>query len=191
MDKPTNADFYPGEYSKTWVFTPRREPLAILNALRAGSMFTVLGDLIDRLELSALAGSRAARMGSNLLLSRAGEDVDVKVRVRVPAKPNFGGRALRLHHIDVIAGDIVGPATDRDGITNPTTRVVAQVSAGEMTREGLYLSFSRRFRSVRKPFYVRLRGTNTDVEAPRMDTPNVDPWSDLWFYSNPVFVRVP
>jgi len=142
----------------------------------------VLGDLIDRLELWATDGSRAARMGSNLVLQRAGEDVAVNVRVRVPTAPNFGGRIPRLRHIDVIVGDILGPASDRDSLTNPTARVVAQVPASEMEREGRHLSFTRRFPSVRKPFYVRLRGTNTDVEAPRVDTLQTDPWSDLWFY---------
>ena len=154
-------------------------------------MFTVLGDLIDRLEFSARTKSKAAPMGDTLVLDTAGEDVEVTVRVRVPDKPNRAAQRPKLHHIDLIAGDILGPATDRDAMSNPTTRLVAQFPAGRARREGPFLVFRYRFPRVTRSFYVRLRGTNTDVDAPRMDTVTVDPWNDLWFYSNPVFVRVP
>ncbi len=51
------------------------------------------------------------------------------------------------------------------------------------------------FRDVRGPFYVRLRGTDGMRTAPgsiepAMDGPRDDPWSDLWFYANPVFIDV-
>lgn len=191
VEKSDNPDFYPGEYAKTWVYAPSGDPNAILDAMRSGSMFTVLGDLIDRLELWATDGSRSARMGSDLVLDRRGADVEFRLRLRVPRRPNFGGRVPRLHHVDLIVGDILGPAANRDAVTNPTTRVLMQVPAADLKREGEYLTFRHRFRSVDKPFYVRLRGTNTDVPAPRVDPLDVDPWEDLWFYSNPVFIRVP
>ncbi len=38
--------------------------------------------------------------------------------------------------------------------------------------------------------YIRVRGTSTQDTAPRMDTPGEDPWADLWFYSNPIFIEV-
>jgi hypothetical protein len=189
MEKNTNVDFYPGEYSKTWVFAARREPLAILDALRSGSMFTVLGDLIDRLELTARNSRRAVPMGGTLLSER-GEDITVTVRIRVPSRPNFGGLRPALHHIDLIAGDVLGPAADRDAMTNPTTKVVAQMPASEARREGDFLTFRYRFPQARQSFYVRVRGTNLNVDAPRMDTPNIYPWDNLWFYSNPIQVRL-
>ncbi|MEU0351466.1 hypothetical protein ABZ302_32265 [Streptomyces sp. NPDC006237] len=37
--------------------------------------------------------------------------------------------------------------------------------------------------------YARVRGTNTD-EAEPLDDGLESPWDDLWFYSNPVFVKV-
>ncbi len=55
------------------------------------------------------------------------------------------------------------------------------------------------FRKVEQDFYIRLRGTNNQYRSktPRMD-PDLrgrtgkpqDSWSDLWFYSNPIFVQV-
>lgn len=190
-EKGVNDDFHPGEYSKTWVFAARRDPFAILDGMRSGNMFTVLGGLIDRLELSANDRKQAAPMGSTLLLERAGEDVTVTLRLRVPNRPNFGGRMPGLHHFDLIAGDILGPVTDPDAMINPTTKVVAQMRPSEAKREGDRLTFTYRFPKVRQSFYVRVRGTNTDVEAPRLDTLTVQPWEDLWFYSNPVMIRVP
>jgi len=190
-DQGTDFDFYPGEYTKTWVHATRREPLAILDALRNGRMFTVLGDLIDRLEFSARSESRWAPMGDTLMLDRQGENVDVTVRLRVPARPNWAGRRPTLHHVDLIAGDILGPAADRDAMENPTTKVDAQLGVREARREGPFLVFTHRFPNVRKGFYVRVRGASTPVDAPRMDPVTVDPWEDLWFYGNPVFVRVP
>ena len=44
-------------------------------------------------------------------------------------------------------------------------------------------------RDVAGPMYLRVRGTNTDEMEPLADGQE-DPWSDLWFYSNPVFVDV-
>jgi hypothetical protein len=38
--------------------------------------------------------------------------------------------------------------------------------------------------------YLRLRGTNGEELEPTSDGIGEDPWSDLWFYSNPIFVRV-
>ncbi len=44
-------------------------------------------------------------------------------------------------------------------------------------------------RTVEQSCYARVRGTSTDEMEPQVDG-NEDPWSDLWFYSNPVFVNV-
>ena len=38
--------------------------------------------------------------------------------------------------------------------------------------------------------YVRVRGTSTDDLEPAMDGPEENPWRDLWFYSNPIFIEV-
>jgi hypothetical protein len=189
-EKPENGDFHPGEYNKTWAHVPTRSYLAVLDSLRSGNMFTVIGDLIDRLEFYAHNTDRAAPMGGILFLNRAGEDVETVIRLRVPKKPNFSGKSLNLHHIDLIAGDILGAATDRNAMVNPTTRVVAQMKASEAKREGEMLVFRYRFPKVSRSFYIRLRGTNTDVESPRMDDLKVSVWDDLWFYSNPIFVRM-
>jgi hypothetical protein len=55
--------------------------------------------------------------------------------------------------------------------------------------DGDHLIFTHTFANVRKSFYVRVRGTNRDVSDPELDSITVDPWDDLWFYSNPVMIR--
>jgi hypothetical protein len=190
-ERYVNDDFYPGEYEKTWVHVLRKDPMAILDAMRMGNMFTVLGDLIDRLEFYAHSADKIAPMGSTLYLHRPGEDVEVVLRLRVPKRENFGKRRPMLHHVDWIAGNILGPAKDRSSITNPTTKVVAQMPVRKAEREGEFFVFRYRFPKVRQSFYVRVRGTNTSVEAPQADSLTVDPWEDLWFYGNPIFIRVP
>ena len=37
--------------------------------------------------------------------------------------------------------------------------------------------------------FVRARGSSTAERTPLPDVPGEDPWQDLWFYSNPVFVE--
>jgi hypothetical protein len=44
--------------------------------------------------------------------------------------------------------------------------------------------------SVSAPLYVRVRGTNTNELEPIVDPPDENPWQDLWFYSNPVFIEI-
>ncbi len=185
-----NIDFFPGEYTKTWVYAAAPTPMAVLDALRGGSMFTVHGDLIDRLEFSAHSPDASAPMGGSLVLDKNDRNVEVQVRVRLASVDNFGGRRPKLDHIDLIAGDIQGIARDRATITNPTTRVVAQVPAREMKTEGDWRVLLHRFDNVKNSFFVRLRGTNRDQEKPEMDGPKFNPWDDLWFYSNPIMVRV-
>lgn len=36
--------------------------------------------------------------------------------------------------------------------------------------------------------FVRARGSNTGEPTPLADLKGEDPWQDLWFHSNPVFI---
>ena len=57
------------------------------------------------------------------------------------------------------------------------------------------LQFFGKFVGVERSFYLRLRGSDgkrlTSSGDPMIDElANSDPWADLWFYANPVFVDV-
>ena len=180
------ADFWPGEYSKTYVWAERDHD-SILAALRSGQIFVTTGDLISELTLEARSGSRSARIGGELTVS-AGDDVTIEIVVRDPTGENANGDDPRVRRVDLIVGDITGsvadPATDR----NETTRVRQRFGSREWRREGERLVMSASLGPVDKDVYVRVRGTNTEEPEPEVDPLGEDPWEDLWFYSNPIFV---
>ena len=57
-------------------------------------------------------------------------------------------------------------------------------------RDGAYLTMEHTLSGVDHASYLRVRGTNTTALEPQIDPPGEDPWSDLWFYANPVFLKV-
>jgi hypothetical protein len=44
-------------------------------------------------------------------------------------------------------------------------------------------------RDIDGPLYVRARGTSTDELEPQPDPHGADPWVDVSFYSNPIFIN--
>ena len=46
----------------------------------------------------------------------------------------------------------------------------------------------RKTLTISESMYVRVRGTNTNELEPTEDPGGENPWDDLWFYTNPVFV---
>lgn len=120
-----------------------------------------------------------------------------------------------VDHIDLIAGDVTGPEKpgtpgySRD--TNPSTRVLKRFTRSDwkLDAEGYFaVSYTVKAGSNQ---YFRLRGTNLGTDVPnetaggeplfdaqttgtdnvaRFNAINARNYSDLWFYSNPVFVKV-
>lgn len=184
------SDFWPGEYSKTYVKAERTYD-DVLEGLRNGRVFVTLGDLVSEVEVTAVTsnGTRTADIGGHLEAA-AGSEVTVMIRVRDPSGMNFGGRSPTVSRIDLIWGDISGPASDRQQDANPTTRVAHRFSVSDWVREGEHLSMLYVLRDVRQSGYVRVRGTNGSELEPQPDPRGEDPWADLWFYANPVFISV-
>ncbi|WP_407353342.1 hypothetical protein [Luteimonas sp. R10] len=175
-------DFDPGQYSRTYVWA-RHEAGDILDGMRAGRMFAVTGDLIDALELTVRAAGetgQAAAMGGTLVMPAAGT-MRVELKVRQPARPNFNGQRPMLDHIELIVGSGGG------GEPRMATR---RFGPDDWKSEGRWRSLSWELPVPRNGGFVRARGTNTAEAAPLPDVPGEDPWQDLWFYSNPVFVEV-
>lgn len=179
-------DFWPGEYAKTYVWA-RPEGADILDGLREGRIFVVTGDLVTGLEMTVRAAGRQASIGGELSVRRD-EATEITVVVRPNAKANAAGRRPEIDHIDLIIGDIEGPATGRDADVNASTRVERRFTARDWSVEGETIILRHQLAPQPGPVYVRLRGTNTTQAEPEIDTPGEDPWSDLWFYSNPIFI---
>jgi len=184
------SDFWPGEYSKTYVKAEHTYD-DVLDGLRHGRVFVTLGDLVSEVEVTATTadGARRAEIGGQLEVG-PGSDVTVIIRVRDPAGKNFGGHSPDVSRIDLIQGDVQGPTADRSQDSNPTTRVIRSFKPGAWAREREVLSMTYVLKDVRRSSYIRVRGTNGSEVEPQPDPLGEDPWSDLWFYANPVFITV-
>ena len=181
------SDFWPGQYQKTYVHALRSYQ-GILDGLRSGRIFAVAGDLIDVLNVEAKAGKRTAGIGETLSAER-GQAVTVTIRFRDPQANNGHGDNPRVSRVDVIVGDVTGTLADPTIDRNPTTRVLARFSEQQWIREGDWATITTQLPNLDRSMYVRVRGTNTQDLEPPMDTQGESPWSDLWFYSNPIFIE--
>jgi hypothetical protein len=176
-------DHDPGEYSKTYVWA-RHDAEDILDGLRNGRMFAVTGNLIDRLDLRVHAvnqPSRSATLGGTLTMD-AGALMRIELRVRQPTQPNTHGDHPALAQMELIVG-----TSGNDGSPVMQTR---HVRAGAWHREGDWHVVTWDLPVPARGAFVRARGSSTQEARPLADVPGEDPWQDLWFYSNPVFVDI-
>jgi hypothetical protein len=181
------SDFWPGEYSKTYVFAEKTHE-DILDGIRNGRIFVTTGNLISELYVTVSAAGAEASIGRTLPLSGR-TDVKVTIRLRDPAGTNHHGDYPEVARVDLIIGDITGPLADRTQDTNPTTKVVKRFTPDNWTKAGEYVTMTHTLQSVHHSSYVRVRGTNTTELEPTPDPKGENPWADLWFYSNPVFIE--
>lgn len=179
-------DFWPGEFSKTYVFAEKSHD-SILAALRAGKIFVTTGDLVSELYVEVEAMGSVAGIGESLRLATPGT-AQVTVRVRDPSGTNFNEDSPEVMRIDLIQGAVTGTNPDLTADENPSTRVVKRFTSLDWKRDGEVLTMSHQI-SVDGPMYIRIRGTNTDQLEPEKDREEENPWRDLWFYSNPVFIE--
>lgn len=189
----------------------------IADGLRSGNSFFVHGDLINKLEFSARSGWQDAEMGGELSLnSKSSGPLSLTIKFKSP-KFNERGQAPAVDHIDLIAGDITGmidpSSPDYTKATNESAKVVKTFTASDWyVDQNGYNVVSYRIPQLDKSMYFRLRGTNlkpnTPNETDALGNPLPDAlvtlsdssytaddaasaaWSDLWFYSNPIFVYV-
>ncbi|MFK7692617.1 phosphoesterase [Paenibacillus sp. HJGM_3] len=193
------SDFWPGEYSKTYVKAEKTYS-DVMDGLRNGRVFVTTGDLINELDVTASRAGKApahaqangntASIGETLVLPGNNEkEVTVTIRLRDPNANNSHGDNPQVKHVDLIVGEITGAAADRSSASNPTTKVVKRFYEGDWQQDGEYITISYTLENVAKDSYIRVRGTNTDELEPSVDPRGENPWSDLWFYSNPIFLK--
>jgi hypothetical protein len=180
------SDFWPGEFHKTYVYA-RKTYDSVLEGLRTGRIFVTAGDLITSLDIEATSGDRRAGVGETLRIDRGGP-IALTIRFRDPDGVNAHGFDPRVTRVDVITGAVRGPLIDKHASTNETTRVVARYGPQSWRREGEDIVIESVVSPVAPRMYVRVRGTNTMDLEPRLDALGEDPWSDVWFYSNPIFI---
>lgn len=192
------SDFWPGEYSKTYVKAEKNYE-DVMENLRAGNVFVTTGDLVSELDVQVQAGGKSplqakakgntASIGETLTLPSKKSDVTVTVRIKDPNAANSNGDKPNVQRVDLIMGEVNGKVEDRSTATNPTTKVVKRFTESDWKKDGEYITISYKLKDVDKDSYIRLRGTNTDQLEPVADPKGEDPWTDLWFYSNPIFIK--
>ena len=196
----TNGDFWPGYYSKTHVGATADSYKAVMDGLRLGRVWVDHGGLLDGLDVRVrTAGSRSGGtpLGGTLAVRR-GTAVELVISIDLAVLPNWAEFVPKLARVDVITGQVTGKPADVDTFTAPTARVAKSFEVGTGRRT---VSFTYGLGRLDKPFYVRVRGTDgnrtapgylgssVDPEGPAIDVVgDADPWKDLWFYTNPIWV---
>jgi hypothetical protein len=195
----TNGDYWPGYYSRTHVGASDRSYGAVMAGMRAGRLWVDHGALVKSLDVRVRAnGSSEQTLGGTLKVKR-GRRAELRIHIDLQDVPNWSQFIPKLNRVDLIRGK-VDPlsASDRDTMTAPATKLVQQWDVSTSTHSvDLVLDLG----VVDQAFYVRLRGTDgnrvapgylgaaTDPAGPAIDVVgNADPWQDLWFYTNPIWV---
>ncbi len=174
-----------------------------MDGIRAGRIWVDHGQLVSGLDVRVSGGGRWATLGGALHV-RKGTRVTLSVDVALAGGPNWAGFVPKLARVDVIQGDVTGPVADKDTFTEPTARVVKSYEVNEVNevnKDSGTVRLTYDLGRVDRPVYLRTRGTDgnrsavgargakVDPAGPAIDVVgDADPWRDLWFYSNPVWV---
>lgn len=189
----------------------------IADGLRSGNSFFVHGDLINGLEFSAQAQGDKVAMGGELELKGHGNGhgkdhlVLITIKFKSP-ESNHHGDVPVVDHIDLIAGEVTGKiasdSSDYTKATNESTKVIDTFTRPDFTVDREGWTEIRKMVKVDQDMYFRLRGTNLapntadETDADGNPLPDylvtahqsidgaAEAWKDLWFYSNPIFVKV-
>lgn len=196
------GDFHPGEYQKTFVSVAKtQDPQAIVDGMRSGNSYVVNGSLISNLEYSI----GDAVMGQTF--STKSNVATIKIKLQ----------SSKLDHVDIIAGQVGSKLATSDANYNTpsvsTTGVIARFDAKggvtdskgivskAWTKSGDAITISLDI-TVTGSMYFRLRGTNWGLNAANETDTAGNPMADdhtntadkaladLWFYSNPINVKV-
>jgi hypothetical protein len=192
-----NTDFWPGFYSRTHVGASDFSYAAVMAGLRAGRVWVDHGGLISGIDVRVGAGGSWVGLGDTLV-ARRGAPVQLTVTVDLANGPNWAQFQPTLARVDVIRGAVTGPVADKDTFSTTRTAVVKSFEVNKSTGKA---TFSYDLGALDQGFYLRVRGTDgnrsapgyfgasVDPAGPAMDVlGSADPWTDLWFYTNPIWV---
>jgi len=195
----TAGDFWPGYYSRTHVGASERSYGAVMKGLRNGRVWVDHGALVKSVDVRVVSSDGGSESLGGTLKAKRGSRISLVVTIAAQDVPNWSQFLPSLNRVDVIRG-AVDPTyvSDRDTWKAPDTKVIEQTDTSGRTG-----TFQLRYDlgRVEEAFYVRVRGTDAnrsqpgylgagiDPAGPAIDVVgDADPWVDLWFYTNPVWV---
>lgn len=191
-------DHYPGLYSKNITQVSDKSESGILSGLRSGATVAVMGDLIDSFSLEIDDGARTASMGQTLATSR--DSLEILVRIHIPTRSALG-HVPSVDHLDLIRGYSSNRISDMTNSAIASVVASAPVGPASKAPDGWH-EFVWRV-SASRPGFFRIRGSSMSKGVPgwtdslgnplcdELQYPNDETKarSNLWFYSNPVFLR--
>jgi len=164
-DPERSGDYWPGEFSETWLYAPERSAQGVFKALGSGTFFAAHGHIVRRAVLSVHAPglSRAAWPGEVIQVAPETR-VTAAVEMQVP-ELDWAGQPNRIDRIELIA------------ITPKGARVVAsREPSDKRSGKGMLM--------MAQTVEVPVGGVVLRVRGRRI----VDDGPDLMFYTNPVRV---
>ena len=155
-------DYWPGEFSETWVYAPEQTSAGVLSALRAGSFFGSHGGIVRELEISVNANGleRPSRAGEVIHVA-AGSPVEVRLTARVPERDWSG----QPNHVDAVELIVV---------TTEGVRSIEVVNNSSSNR----LEVMQQLDVPAGGLVVRARGRRNVADGP-----------DFVFYTNPIRIE--
>jgi len=183
-------DFWPGEFAKTYVYSEKNYD-EIMHNFRSGHVFVTTGDLISELYVSVKNANNtfSAAIGDTIEVVK-GEKISIEVKFLDPQSQNARFENPMVNRVDIITGEVTGRLGNKNIDSNPTTQVAARYNKSTWHKEQEYSVISFTIDQVTEDSYIRVRGTNGDELEPALDIAGENPWRDLWFYSNPIFIKV-
>jgi hypothetical protein len=79
--------------------------------------------------------------------------------------------------------------SNRNTDKNETTKVAGNFTERDWRCVDDVCTITTTIPKLDRNIYLRVRGTNTTQMEPEMDARGENPWPDLWFYSNPIFIE--
>ena len=163
-----------------------------MRALKSGLILTTHGGLIDGADIRVTTSDDAQGVttGGRTFVTKGGT-VTATITIDLASRANYAGFIPLLKKVDLISGPITGPVTDQQTMFAPNTKVEKTFEVSQTSGQAV---FTYTYKNVGDSFYLRYRGSDGKVLAangvdPAMDVMgNSNPWNDLWFYSNPVFI---
>jgi len=156
------ADYWPGQFSETWVYAPERSAAGVLRALRAGSFFGDHGRIVRDVELGVTSPglARPAGAGETIAVARDA-DVGVELSFQVPPTAWRPG-PNHVDRVEIIAVDPSG------------AKIVA-----ESAPQSAGAAISHHLKAGAGGLVIRARGYS-----------NLETGTRLAFYTNPVRIVV-
>jgi hypothetical protein len=158
-------DYWPGEFSETWLYAPDKSPAGVLKALRAGTFFGEHGKIVRQVELLVdAAGLPRPAMAGECIEVPSGAQVRARLRFQATAH-DWTGERNRIDTVELIT--VTASHAKIETVGNVSSEGAALTKTLEVPAGGLALRARGRHGDLM--FYtnaVRVKVAAVDESAP-------------------------